>query len=307
MSATPPGRRRGRPWRSPGAEMRTGDALLINLACTGVTPTRTMSPYVPISHSEIVDDVARCLEQGVQMVHLHARDEDGVQTGDPLPYGRLIEAIRKLPGGHEAVLCVTTSGRLAADFESRARVLDLAGDARPDMASLTLSSLNFMQSASVNSPDTIRRLAACMQEKEIRPELEVFDLGMANFVRVLCKEGLLTPPLYVNVLLGNIAGAQADALHLAAILAALPDGCIVSVAGIGRSQLTANGLGLLLTDGVRVGLEDNLWLDTARTRAAGNPALVGRVLRLARELERPLASRIETRERLGLRERDARD
>lgn len=272
--------------------------MLVNLACTGVIPTRSMSPHVPLSHAEIVDDVARCLELGVQMVHLHARDDDGVQSGEPERYGRLIEAIRQLPGGREAVLCVTTSGRKAADFASRARVLDLDGDARPDMASLTLSSLNFVQSASINAPDTIRALAARMRERGIRPELEVFDLGMANFARVLCKEGLVQRPLYVNVLLGNIAGAQADALHLAAILAALPEDCIVSVAGIGRSQLTANGLGLLLADGVRVGLEDNLWLDAARSRPASNPALVERVLRLAQELERPLASRAQVRARL---------
>lgn len=280
--------------------MRTGDRLLINLACTGVVPTRAMNPHVPLSHAEIVDDAARCLELGVQMLHLHARDADGLQSGEPERYGRLVEAIRRLPGGREAVLCVTTSGRQSADFASRARVLELDGDARPDMASLTLSSLNFVQSASINAPDTIRALAARMQERGIRPELEVFDLGMANFARVLCKEGLVTQPLYVNVLLGNIAGAQADALHLAAILAALPHGCIVSVAGIGRCQLAANGLGLLLADGVRVGLEDNLWLDTARSQPASNAALVARILRLATELERPLAGRAEVRAQLGL-------
>jgi uncharacterized protein (DUF849 family) len=259
-----------------------------------------MSPHVPLTHAEIIDDVARVLEQGVQMVHLHARDSAGLQTGDPEPYGRLIEAIRQLPGGRDAVLCVTTSGRKSADFELRARVLSLDGAAKPDMASLTLSSLNFVQSASINAPDTIRSLAARMQRQNIRPELEVFDLGMANFIKVLLKEGLLSAPLYVNVLLGNIAGAQADALHLAAILAALPDGCIVSVAGVGLCQLTANGLGLLLTDGVRVGLEDNLWFDTARSVKASNAALVERVLRLAAELERPLATRAETRKRLGI-------
>lgn len=280
--------------------MRTGYPFIINLACTGVIPTRAMSPHVPLSHAEIVDDVARCLELGVQMVHLHARDANGVQTGDPEPYGRLIEAIRRLPGGREAVLCVTTSGRMAADFESRSRILELDGDARPDMASLTLSSLNFMQSASMNAPDTIRRLAARMQDKGIRPELEVFDLGMANFARVLRKEGLLTAPLYANVLLGNVAGAQVDPLQLAAILAALPEGCIVSMAGIGRCQLKANGLGLLFADGVRVGLEDNQWLDAARTQHASNVELVGRVLRLAGELERPIASCSDVRRRLEL-------
>ena len=280
--------------------MRTGSSFIINVACTGVIPSRVMSPHVPLTHAEIIDDVARVLEQGVQMVHLHARDSAGLQTGDPEPYGRLIEAIRQLPGGRDAVLCVTTSGRKSADFELRARVLSLDGAAKPDMASLTLSSLNFVQSASINAPDTIRSLAARMQRQNIRPELEVFDLGMANFIKVLLKEGLLSAPLYVNVLLGNIAGAQADALHLAAILAALPDGCIVSVAGVGLCQLTANGLGLLLTDGVRVGLEDNLWFDTARSVKASNAALVERVLRLAAELERPLATRAETRKRLGI-------
>lgn len=281
--------------------MQAGNPVIINLACTGAIPTRAMNPHVPISHAEILDDVARCLQEGVQMVHLHARDANGLQSSDPDLYGRLIESVRQLPGGQQAVVCVTTTGRHAADFETRARVLALDGTARPDMASLTLSSLNFVQSASVNAPDTIRRLAQRMQERGIRPELEIFDLGMANFARVLCKEGLLTPPLYVNVLLGNISGAQPDALTLAAIVHALPADSVVSVAGIGRCQLTANGLGLLLTDGVRVGLEDNLWFDTARTQAATNLDLVRRVLRLAHELERPLAERMAVREKLGLK------
>jgi 3-keto-5-aminohexanoate cleavage enzyme len=74
--------------------MRIGQPLIINLACNGVIPTRAMTPHVPLSHEEIVDDVARCLELGVQMVHLHARDTDGVQSADPDRYGRLVEAIR---------------------------------------------------------------------------------------------------------------------------------------------------------------------------------------------------------------------
>lgn len=280
--------------------MRNGDPLILNLACTGVIPTRAMSPHVPLSHTEIIDDVACCLELGVQMVHLHARDAEGVQTGDPEAYGRLIASIRALPGGREAILCVTTSGRKDASFASRARVLDLDGDAKPDMASLTLSSLNFVQSASINTPDTIRQLAACMQARGILPELEVFDLGMANFGRVLSREGLIPHTPYVNLLLGNIAGAQADPLSLGALLANLPDGSLVSLAGIGRNQLAANALGLLLTDGVRIGLEDNLWMDSGRSEAASNLGLIKRILRLAVELERPLESPARLRQRLGL-------
>jgi 3-keto-5-aminohexanoate cleavage enzyme len=274
--------------------------LIINLACTGVIPTRAMSPHVPLQHDEIVADVAAGLEQGVQMFHLHARDADGQQVSDPEPYGRLIETVRRLSGGREAILCVTTSGRKQADFESRARVLDLDGDMKPDMASLTLSSLNFVQSASINAPDTIRRLAARMQERGIRPELEIFDIGMANFARVLRREGLLTGPLYANVLLGNIAGAQASALDLAAIQAAIPEGTITALAGIGRHQLGASLLGLLYGDGVRTGLEDNLWYDHERTVPASNRSLVSRIKRLADELGRPLAGRPQLRTRLGL-------
>lgn len=280
--------------------MQVGVPFIVNLACTGVIPTRAMSAHVPLTHGEIVDDVARALELGVQMVHLHARDAEGVQTSEPQPYARLVEAIRALPGGQELIIGVTTSGRQDASFESRARVLDLDGGAKPDMASLTLSSLNFVQSASVNQPDTIRRLAQRMRERGIKPELEVFDVGMANFARVLLNEGLVEAPLYVNVLLGNIAGAQPDLIQLAAILAALPPGCVVAIAGLGRFQLGANSLGLLVADGVRVGLEDNLWLDQRRTCAASNESLVRRVVAQAALLERPLLPRAEVRNRLGL-------
>lgn len=280
--------------------MRVSQPFIINLACTGVIPTRAMSPHVPLSHAEIVEDVARCMELGVQMVHLHARDEDGVQSADPERYGRLIEAIRALPGGRALVVGVTTSGRKDASFESRSRVLDLDGDAKPDMASLTLSSLNFVQSASINQPDTIRRLARRMLERGIKPELEVFDIGMANFARVLAHEGLLEGPLYVNVLLGNIAGAQPDLIQVAAILAALPHGCIVSVAGLGRFQLGANALGLLVADGVRVGLEDNIWLDSARKVHASNAGLVARAIEQAALLERHPLPVAELRRRLGM-------
>lgn len=280
--------------------MQIGQPLIINLACTGVIPTRAMSPHVPLSHQEIVDDVARCMELGVQMVHLHARDAQGVQSADPELYGRMIESIRALPGGRELVIGVTTSGRTDPGFEARSPVLDLDGDARPDTASLTLGSLNFMQSASVNQPATIRRLAQRMLERGIKPEIEVFDLGMANFARVLLAEGLLQAPLYVNVLMGNIASAQLDMLQLVAIMNALPPGCIVAVAGLGTFQLGANGLGILAADGVRVGLEDNIWLDRKRTVHARNEDLVRRVIQVAELFERPLMSRAQLRQRLAL-------
>lgn len=275
--------------------------FVINLASTGMVPTRKMSPHVPLNQQEIVENVAACLELGVQMFHLHARDADGHHTGEPEVYGRMIEAIRKLPGGDTAILCVTTSGRVDNSFSARSRVLDLDGSMKPDMASLTLSSLNFQQQASTNPPETIRLLARKMLERRIRPELEIFDLGMANFLSVLLKEDLVKFPCYVNLLLGNVAGGQASDLHLAAIRLALPlNDCLVSVAGIGREQLRANILGLLFADGVRIGLEDNLWQDQSRQTYATNASLVQRILRVAGELERPLYSSADLRARLKI-------
>jgi uncharacterized protein (DUF849 family) len=270
--------------------------LIINLACTGIIPTKSMNPHVPLSHGEIVEDVARCLELGVQIVHLHSRDSTGMHSNDPELYGRLIESIRKIPGGDETLLCVTTSGRKDSGLSARARVLELDGAMKPDMASLTLSSINFAQSASVSEPAVVRGLASKMLQKGIKPELEVFDLGMANFIGVLIKEGLVKAPYYVNLLLGNIYSAQADALSFSSLMAEMPGNSIVALAGLGRFQLKANVLGLLYTDGVRVGLEDNLWMDDGRTRPASNYDLIRRILFLAEELERPLMTRKKTRE-----------
>ncbi len=284
----------------PAGTNQTAQPLVINVACTGVIPTRAHTPHVPLSHNEIVDDVARCMELGVQIVHLHARDERGVQSPQPERYGRLVESIRALPDGKRLIIGVTTSGRDDPDFETRSRVLDLDGAAKPDMGSLTLSSLNFIRSASINQPDTIRKLAQKMKERGIKPELEVFDAGMANFARVLHSEGLIEGPLYVNVLLGNIAGAQADMLQLSAILAALPPLCMVAIAGIGRFQLAANGMGLLFAHGVRIGLEDNIWFDQARTVPASNVSLTQRIIAQAALLERPLLDRASLRQQLGM-------
>lgn len=274
--------------------------FIINLACTGAISTKAISAKIPLNHEEILIDIAECIDLGVQMFHIHARDDEGKQTSDPEPYGRLIEAIRKLPNGKEAIICVTTSGRSEPTFEFRARVLDLDGDMKPDMASLTLGSLNFMDSASINAPTTIRKLAQKMQEVGISPELEVFDLGMINFMKVLIREGLIDPPHYTNILLGNIAGAQATPIELGSLLTSLPDECFVSVGGLGRYQLSSNMLGLLFADGIRTGLEDNLWFDTERHHLATNSSLVRRIIHWATELERPLMSRLALRKYLRM-------
>lgn len=274
--------------------------LIVNLAPVGCVIGKSDTPHIPISPTEIIDDVAACMELGLQIVHLHAREADGSASNDPEKVGRLVEAVRALPGGREVVVCVSTSGRHDPSFESRARVLDLTDDMKPDMASLTLSSLNFMQSASINTPDTIRQLAARMRVRGIQPELEIFDLGMVNMARVLIKEGLITGPVYANVLLGSIASAQASLLHVAALLGSMPDDWTVALAGIGQAQCDAHLLGMLYANGVRVGLEDAIWMDRHKQHLATNLDLVKRVRDMAEMTGREIMPRGEVRRVLGL-------
>ena len=272
--------------------------LILNLAPTGMVPTRAQTPYVPLSVQEIIDDVSHCVRRGVSMVHLHARDAHGAPSQDPGLYQDIVSAIRALHP--ELVIGCTTSGRLSGEIAQRAAPLYLSGLAKPDMASLTLGSMNFSNSASVNAPATIMRLAAIMQEQGIKPELEVFDLGMVNMAKILIDKGLLTPPYYFNILLGNPGTAQLNLLHLGSIVADLPQKSIWSIAGLGRFQTRANALAVVMADGARVGLEDNFWLDDARSALATNAQLVERVCAQAQALGRPIANSAQTRARLGL-------
>jgi uncharacterized protein (DUF849 family) len=273
--------------------------LIINFTPTGMIPTKEMTPYVPIGVDEIVEDVHEASEIGITIVHLHARDE---QTGEPTyraeVYRNIIEGIRKF--SKDLVVCVSLSGRTFKEFEKRAEPLQLEGDLKPDMGSLTLSSVNFNRQASVSSPDMIQALAREMKRRGILAELEAFDMGMINYSKYLEKKRLLDPPHYFNLLLGNIACAQADLLHLGIMLRDLPPDSYWSGAGIGNAQLMINSIAIAFGGGVRIGLEDNIWYDRDRTRLARNADLIRRVHELAKANERKIMAPSEFRKLLNL-------
>jgi len=270
--------------------------LILNFTPTVMLPTKDQTPHVPITPEEIARDVDACVALGASMVHLHARDAQGLPTYRKEIYADIIRRIRSRHP--ELVLIASTSGRTYSEFAHRSEVLELEGDLRPDMGSLTLSSINFNKVASVNSPDMILKLAERMQERGIKPELEVFDLGMVNYAHYLIRKGLITPPYYFNIILGNIAAAQAKLLHLGLIVSELPPDSVWSVGAVGDAQLRMNAVGVVCADGVRVGLEDNIYLDEERTTLATNAELVGRIGRIAETMGRPLATAGEVRQRL---------
>lgn len=261
--------------------------LIINFTPTGMIPTKKMTPHVPISVSEIVDEVLKVSELGITMVHLHAREESsGEPTYKKEIYSKIIGGIRKYEP--ELVLCVSLSGRNYKELHQRADPLYLEGNLKPDMGSLTLSSLNFNSVGSMNTPQMVQGLAQIMKEKKIAPELEVFDNGMINYSKYLHKKQLIEPPFYFNLLFGNIACAQADLLHAGVMVNDLPENSLYSMAGIGQVQLQMNSLSIAIGSGVRVGIEDNIWYDSRRTRLATNLELIERIHTIGAANERKI-------------------
>lgn len=256
--------------------------LIINFAPTGNVPTSKNSPYIPVSTNQIIEEVIEAYELGITLVHLHAREEDESPSYKASIYGVILEGIRKYCP--DMVLGVSLSGRNFPEIEKRTEVLSL----KPDMASLTLSSLNFKNQASLNEPETINILAEKIQACGATPELECFDAGMLNYALYLIQKGKLKPPFYFNLITGNIFGMPNDMAHIGTFIKDLPKEAVWALGGIGDFQLAANSYAITAGGGVRVGLEDNIWYNSKRTQYATNIDLIKRIHTLAEIHERPI-------------------
>lgn len=274
--------------------------LIINAAITGMVPTKDDTPHIPISVEEIIDDARRCRDAGASIVHLHARDEYGQPTYRKDIYEQILRGVRE--ACPDIILCVSTSGRVFKSFEQRSEVLECENPA-PEMASLTLGSMNFPKVESVNSPTMIESLAIKMRDRGIVPEWECFDLGMVDYSLYLINHGILKPPFYCNILLGSLGTLSATPFNLATITRTLPAGVTWAAAGIGRFQFQTNSLAITMGGHVRVGLEDNLWFDDDRTELACNPRLIERLVKVADAVGREIATPDEAREMIGIKPR----
>lgn len=248
--------------------------IIINFCPTGMVPTKKMTPYIPISVSEIIEQTQEAYEYGITIVHLHARDEQENPTYKKTYYEKIVSGIRRhCP---DLLICLTCSGRNHPEFEKRSEVIEL----QPDMCSLTLSSLNFAKQASINSPDMIKRLANKMKEYGVHPELECFDLGMINYGKYLIHKQIIEGPIYWNLIFGNIAGMQSNILQIATAVTDIPSGHYIGLGGLGNQQLPVNALAVAMGYGVRIGLEDNLWWDSQKKKLCTNIDLLKRVHQL---------------------------
>ncbi|MGL1861208.1 MAG: 3-keto-5-aminohexanoate cleavage protein [Pseudodesulfovibrio sp.] len=272
--------------------------LIINTALTGIMPGKEDTPHVPVTVDEIVADGVRCFDAGATIIHVHARDERGNPSSDPIIYGQIFSRIRSQRP--EAILCATTTGRGGANADQRTAVLDLIGDEKPDMASLTLGSVDFPDGSCANSALFVRDLALKMLARSIRPELEIFHSGMLNTLRMLMSKNIIETPAYCNLILGSAHMVQATLADMAHLVNALPPEVQWAAGGVGRFQTSVTETALAMGGHVRIGLEDNIWLDQKRTRLATNMELVERVASMAKMTGRKLASPKQARELVGL-------
>ena len=249
---------------------------IINFTPTGTQTTRDNS-FAPLLPNEIIEEVHQANELGISVVHLHARDEVTLEnTYKKETYQKIIEGIKKYCP--ELLICVSLTGRNFPEIEKRTEVLQLY----PDMGSLTMSSLNFPSETSINQPDTIISLIESMDKYGVQPEIECFDTGMLNYTNYLISKNKLKPPYHINIILGNIYNGQCDFGTLATIKSNLVPNTYTCLGGIGSQQLKSTVYGLLDFDGIRIGLEDNLYYkDKEKTT---NIDLLNRVHRIMEEL-----------------------
>ncbi len=271
--------------------------MIINVAATGAVPQRSRYPNLPETPDQIAADVIACADAGATVFHLHARDEQGQPTHRRDLYCQMMEAIR-----HERpdlLLGITTSSRVGSDINDRTIGLDLPADLRPDFASLTLGSFNFPTTVSNNPPDQIVALLEKMGERGIRPELEVFEMGMIGTLWSLRDKGLIPDPPVVNILLGSPGAAPASLGDLERMVDRLPAGSEWAAAGIGVFQRSMTVAAAIMGGNVRTGLEDNPRGDGGQSWS--NRDAVNLAVAAAELAGRPVATSAQTRERLGFR------
>ncbi len=268
--------------------------LIISAALTGSWPTKDQNPNLPVTEEEIAEAAVDAAAAGAAIVHLHVRNQQGKVTCDPARYAKARDLIRA--AGCDVVINMSTGGGAGQTTdEQRAEPVTLA----PEIASFDCGSLNFGAGVFVNSPSFLAELAASMREHGVRPEIECFEPGhVANGLRFI-HDGALEPPYWFQMVLGVRGGAPGTIQQLVHMVQMLPPRALWSACGIGRAQLPLGVAAMTMGGHVRTGLEDNLWYHKGEL-AQSNAQLVARVVRIAAEIGRPVATPAKAREILGI-------
>jgi len=272
------------------------DKLIITAAITGSRITREATPYIPITPEEIVASAIECWEAGASIVHIHVRDPNtGLGAQDIGLFRQVVEPLRK---STDLVLCLTTSGIPGKNLPIEERLTPL--ELKPELASFDAGSINLGGSVFINTPDFLQAAAVRMSEAGVKPELEVFDVGMMATCLRMREEGSLRDPLHFQFVLGTPWGIPATPKSLLHLLDYLPERSTWSVIGIGKAHLPMSMMGVILGGHIRVGMEDNIYY-TRGELAKSNAQFVKRIVRIAEAYGREVATPEDARQILGLK------
>jgi len=271
------------------------EKLIVTAALTGSRIGRDTTPYIPILPEEITASAIECWKAGASVVHIHVRDpETGLGTQDTELFRRVLEPLREKT---DLIICMTTSGIPGKNLSIAERLAPLA--LKPDLASFDAGSINLGGGVFINTPDFLDSAAQTIRELGIKPELEIFDLGMMITCLRMRDEGKLEDPLYFQFVLGTPWGAPATPQALLLLREQLPENAVWSVIGIGRNQLPVSMFALAMDGHIRVGLEDAVYY-TKGVLAKSSAQFVERIVRIAGEYGREIAAPAEARRILGI-------
>mgnify|MGYP003586716651 FL=1 len=258
------------------------EKLIITLAPTGNVPTKAMTPHVPVTAQEIAADIIACYEKGASVAHIHARDDREAPTTELRYFAEIVRLLdeAKCP----IIKQISTGARGGKSGEARTEALALS----PASASLCPGSSNFPKSINANEPSLVESMCKIMVERNIKPEIEVFDTAMIANALQLQKEGLLKGPLLFNLVLGVKGSLPATARNLFFLVESLPPDAPWSVSVIGPNHVSLSTVALALGGHVRVGIEDNIYY--SKGVLATNAALVERIAAIAKAVGREIAT-----------------
>ncbi len=268
------------------------DKLIITAAITGAETTKEQNPHLPCSAEEQADAAHGCWKAGASVVHLHVRDKNL----KPSQSVELFEKVsKKIRDRCDIILQFSTGGAVGTPVEERLAPLQL----KPEMASLNVGSINFGDEVFENLPKDIEALAATMKQLKIKPEIEVYDLGMLEYGVSLVNAGKIPAPAHFQFVLGTKFGLSGSPENIFHMKSKIPAGCTFAVAGIGRHQLALAPVSIVAGGHVRVGFEDNIYFSKG-VPADSNAQLVKRIAELAKTLQRDVAGPAEAKKILNI-------
>jgi len=272
------------------------DKLIITAAITGSRITRDLTPYIPYTPEEITQSSIECWKAGAAVAHIHVRDlKTGLGTQDLELFRQVVEPLREKT---DLVLCLTTAGIAARNLPIKDRLVSL--ELKTELASFDAGSINLGGGVFINPPEFLDLAAQMMKEKGVKPEIEIFDSGMIVTSLRMRDEGKLDDPLYFQLVMGTPWGMPATPNTLLYLCDLIPDSALWSVIGIGKGHLPMSMMALIMGGHIRVGMEDSIYYGRGEL-AKTNAQFVERIVRIAREYGREVASPDEARAILGLR------